>query len=89
MKKAFIAVAIVLAAGMMSSCNDTNYCYKVTCSYKLAGQEISHTYNWWGTKNDLKSYEQSLKDGATMLGANADDVNITSKKTNKSESECK
>lgn len=89
MKKTLIAVAVVLAAGMMSSCNDTNYCYQVTQTYTLLGTEISHTYNWWGTKNDLKAYEQSLKDAATTLGAAENTVTISSTRTSKSQDECK
>ncbi len=89
MKKTLIAVAVVLAAGMMSSCNDTNYCYEITQTYKLLGTEVSHTYKWWGTKNDLKTYEQTLKDAATNLGADESTVTINSHRTTKSQDECK
>lgn len=88
MKKLAIVCAIVLAAGL-SSCGDTNYCYEVTATYKLFGVETSATTFWWGTKNELKSYEQTQKEIAVKLGASEDSVNITSKRANKSQEDCK
>ena len=85
MKKTLIAAAVVLAAGMMTACGDTNYCYQVT---ETVGG-ISTTHYWWGTKNDLKSYEQTLKDAATASKViDEKSVSIKSKRTNKSQSEC-
>ncbi len=89
MKKFAIACAVVLAAGL-SSCADTNYCYQVTQTYKVAGTEFSYNYLWWGTKNDLKTYEQTLKDAAAKIpGVDESSVSISSKRTSKSQSDCK
>lgn len=82
MKKFLFAAACVLALGL-TSCGDTNYCYEVTAKYKVGGIPKSTTYLWWGTKNDLKTYEQTLKES---LG---DDTELSSKRTNKSQSDCK
>lgn len=60
MKKLIIACAAVLALGL-TACNDTNYCYEVTQSYKILGQEmIVRTYTWT-TKNNINAYEAELK----------------------------
>ncbi len=88
MKKTLIAAAVVLAAGMMTACGDTNYCYEVTSTYKILGIETSVTNNYWGTKNELKTYEQNQKDAAVKLGADESSVSIKSKRLNKSESDC-
>lgn len=88
MKKFAIVCAVVLAAGLVS-CSDTNYCYKVTETYKVSGTKISHTYYWWGTKNDLKTYEQTLKDAvAKVPGIDEKSVSVSSKRTSKSQSDC-
>lgn len=87
MKKLAIVCAIVLAAGL-SSCGDTNYCYEVTETYKIAGIEKSATVLWWGTKNDLKAYEKTLKEELEKAGLSDDVITITSKRANKSQSDC-
>lgn len=87
MKKLAIVCAIVLAAGL-SSCGDTNYCYEVTQTYKIGTLETSTTNLWWGTKNDLKSYEQTLKEELKKSGISEDIITITSKRANKSQSDC-
>ena len=46
MKKFAIACAIVLAAGMMTSCGDTNYCWEITQTVKVLGVETSTTTYW-------------------------------------------
>ena len=89
MKKFAIACAIVLAAGLMTSCGDTNYCWEITTTVKIAGVETSVPTYWWGTKNDLKAYEQQLKDAQKQMGIAEDAITITSKKSNKSEGDCK
>lgn len=86
MKKLLIAAACVLAVGL-TSCGDTNYCYEVTETYELLGSH-SYTHLWWGTKNDLKTYEQTLKDAAVKIGADEKSINISSKRTSKSQSDC-
>lgn len=88
MKKLAIVCAVVLAAGL-SSCGDTNYCYEVTKTYKVAGFEKSTTVFWWGTKNDLKTYEKTLKEESEKAGLSDDVITITSKRTSKSQSDCK
>lgn len=88
MKKLAIVCAIVLAAGL-SSCGDTNYCYEVTATYKISGWEKTETTLWWGTKNELKSYEQTVKDiTAKIPGVTEETITITSKRANKSQSDC-
>lgn len=88
MKKFAIACAIVLAAGMMTSCGDTNYCWEITQTVKVLGVETSATTYWWGTKNDLKSQEESIKQTLKDAGMSEDAYTLTSKKANKSQDDC-
>ncbi|MGM9837524.1 MAG: hypothetical protein ACI30A_03420 [Paludibacteraceae bacterium] len=89
MKKIAIVCAIMLATTLsLVSCGDTNYCYEVTVTTKIAGLEQSVSYYWWGTKNDLKTYEQTLKDAQEKAGISGDAITITSKKTSRSQSDC-
>lgn len=85
MKKFAIACAIVLAAGL-SSCGDTNMCYEV--SVKVTGVPELKSY-YWGTSNDLKAYEQDLKDKQKALGISEDAITVTHSKANKSQDDCK
>lgn len=88
MKKLAIVCAVVLAAGL-SSCGDTNYCYEVTTTYKMETVETSATTLLWGTKNDLKTFEKTLKEESEKAGLSDDVITITSKRTSKSQSDCK
>ena len=89
MKKLFVACAIVLSAGLFSSCGDTNYCYEITTTYTILGQQLSSTTRAWCTKNEIKSYEASAKEAAVKLGASEDAVKVSSKLTGLSQNECK
>lgn len=90
MKKFAIACAIALATTLsLTSCGDTNYCYDVTVTVTtVLGSQVSTTYSWWGTSNDLKTYEQSLKDAQKQLGISEDKITITSKRTSRSQQDC-
>ena len=87
MKKLAIVCAIVLAAGL-SSCGDTNYCYEVTTKVNSVISATTTTY-YWGTSNDLKTYEQSLKETQKKLGVAEDAIEISHTRTTKSQSDCK
>ena len=89
MKKLIIACAIVLSAGMFSSCADTEYCYEITSTYSIMGLSYTNTTKAWCTKNDIKSYEASAKETAVSLGASEDAVKVSSKLTGLSRDECK
>lgn len=88
MKKLAIVCAVVLAAGL-SSCGDTNYCYEVTTKVTVLGVQNTTTTYYWGTSNDLKTYEQSIKDTQAKLGFAEDAITISSTRTTKSQSDCK
>ncbi|MBQ7672458.1 MAG: hypothetical protein IJS49_05210 [Paludibacteraceae bacterium] len=89
MKKLFVACAIVLSAGLFASCGDTQYCYEITTTYTILGQQLSNTTRAWCTKNEIKSYEASAKDAAVKLGASEDAIKVSSKLTGLSQNECK
>mgnify|MGYP006874347426 CR=1 FL=1 len=89
MKKFAIACAIVLAAGMMTSCGDTNYCWEITTTVTVLGTPVSTTGYWWGTKNDLDTHKQELKDAQKQMGIAEDAITIDSKKASKSQDDCK
>lgn len=88
MKKFFVACAIVLGAGLFSSCGDTNFCYEVTVTVNLLGAHSSTTY-FWGTSNELKAYEADLKKTQTDLGIDENTIQISSKRTSRSQAECR
>ena len=89
MKKLFIACAIVLSAGLFTSCGDTEYCYEITSTYSIFGVSTTVTNKAWCTKNDIKSYEAKAKETAVALGAQESDVKVSSKLTGLSRDECK
>ncbi len=88
MKKLAIVCAVVLAAGL-SSCGDTNYCYEVTTKITTVVGETTNVTYYWGTSNDLKTYEQSIKDTQAKLGIAEDAIKINHTRTTKSQSDCK
>ncbi|MBR3647234.1 MAG: hypothetical protein IKN59_02465 [Paludibacteraceae bacterium] len=85
MKKLFISCAVVLAAGLFASCGDTNYCYDVTMSVG----SLSYTYPFWGTSNELKAYEQQLKETQKSMGIDENTIQISHKINGKSQADCK
>lgn len=89
MKKLIVACAVVLGAGLFASCGDTNYCYEITTTYTILGQQLSNTTRAWCTKNEIKSYEASAKEAAVKLGASEDAIKVSSKLTGLSQNECK
>lgn len=87
MKKAFIAVAIVLAAGLMTSCNKEG-CYKVNIDAKVLGTSIeSPTFYFYGTPEDVDKETQEKIDNIKSMFPNVS-VEVSSKKVNKSKEDC-
>lgn len=86
MKKMIIACAVVLAA-CMSSCGDTNYCYEVTVTTNVL-VEASTTHYFWGTSNELDAFKDELRKGQEAIGISKDAIEITAKRTSKSQSDC-
>ncbi len=79
MKKFIICAAVLLAAGLMTSCNkDTNRCWEMT--YKVGS--VTVTNHIWGTQNELDAAIAEVKN---LVG---DDVKIDYKRTSKAQSEC-
>ncbi len=85
MKKLIVACAVVLGAGLFASCGDTNYCYDVTMTIG----SLSTSYNVWGTSNDLKAFEENMKQTQVNLGIDANTITFTHKRNGKSQAECK
>lgn len=88
MKKMIIACAVVLAASL-SSCGDTNYCYEVTTTVTILGNPTSTTTLFWGTSNELDAYKEDIRKGQETLGISKDAIEITAKRTGKSQSDCR
>ncbi len=88
MKKFAIVCAIVLAAGMMTSCGDTNYCYEVTTSYNILGQTISATSYVWTTSNEIDASAEQIKKDLAATGISEDIITVDYKKANKSQDDC-
>ncbi len=83
MKKFIICAAVILAAGLMTSCNkDTNYCWEVTTTATVAGFEGKTTAYYWATENELDAIVADLE------AAMGDNVKIDYKRTSKAQSEC-
>ena len=87
MKKMIIACAVVLAA-CLSSCGDTNYCYELTTTVTVAGLSNSSTSYVWGTSNELDAFKDELRKGQEAIGISKDAIEITAKRTSKSQSDC-
>ena len=88
MKKFAIACAIVLAAGMMTSCGDTNYCYEVTTTYTLLGETFSDTQFIWTTSNEIDASAEQIKKNLVATGISEDIITVDYKKANKSQDDC-
>ena len=84
MKKLFISCAVVLAAGLFASCGDTNYCYDVTMTIG----SMSTTTPFWGTSNDLKAFEQNMKNTQKSMGIDENTIKITHTRNGKSQADC-
>ncbi len=83
MKKFIICAAVVLAAGIMTSCNkDTNRCWEVTYKTTILGTETTVTAYMWGSQNELDAY---VADIHALVGEN---VKVDTKRTSRAESEC-
>ncbi len=83
MKKIIICAAVVLAAGLLTSCNkDTNRCWEITVELSGAG---SATFYVWGTQNELDTEIALIEQEAKEEGAK---IKIDYKRTHKAESEC-
>jgi hypothetical protein len=89
MKKLIVACAVVLGAGLFASCGDTNYCYEITTTYKILGEEISTTTKSWCTSNDIKTAEANAKQTLIDMGISEDVISVSSKRTGLSQAECK
>ena len=87
MKKMIIACAVVLAA-CLSSCGDTNYCYEVTTTVTVLGNSTTTKTPFWGTSNELDAYKEDIRKGQETLGISKDAIEITAKRTRKSQSDC-
>lgn len=85
MKKAFIAVAIVLAAGLMTSCNKEG-CYKVVVKTTVAGVTMEVPAYVYGTPDDVDNFiEEAKAEAGNVPGVTLD---ITKQRVNKSEEDC-
>ena len=88
MKKMIIACAVVLAA-CLSSCGDTNYCYEVTTKFPtLTGGTHEEKIYLWTTSNELDAFKDELRKGQEAIGISKDAIEITAKRTSKSQSDC-
>lgn len=83
MKKLVIAMAVVLSAGLFSSCGNTERCYEVTVKYG----NTALTGYYYGTGNDLETYKKNLKDAYSAFAGN-DELKITSIAAWKSKDDC-
>ena len=83
MKKVIIALAVVLSAGIFTSCGNTEACYEVTVKYGT----MSLSGYFYGTGNELETYKKNLKDTYQALAGN-EDLKITSFRSMKSKDDC-
>lgn len=85
MKKAFIAVAIVLAAGLMTSCNKEG-CYEVKIKASAMGMTFEVPVYVYGTPDDVDAAIETAK--AEMGTTEGVTYDISRKRINKSEADC-
>ena len=84
MKKFILAVAVVLTAGMMASCNSGAGCYKYSVS--LDGKEVATAYYYCNDADEAETHRKSIEDAQKYLG---DGVKVTmSKDITKSKDDC-
>jgi hypothetical protein len=87
MKKIVIACAVILA-GVLSSCGDTNYCYKLTATISGYGVTTTEETYVWGTSNDLDAAIAEFDAQMEAVGISKEFYSIKYQRTNKSESDC-
>jgi hypothetical protein len=87
MKKIIIACAVILA-GVLSSCGDTNYCYKLTATVSAPGVTFTEETYVWGTSNDLDAAIAEFDAQMETLGISKDFYKLEYQRTNKSQSDC-
>jgi hypothetical protein len=87
MKKIVIACAVILA-GVLSSCGDTNYCYKLTATVSALGVTTTQETYVWGTSNDLDAAIAEFDAQMEAVGITKEYYSIEYQRTNKSESDC-
>lgn len=87
MKKIVIACAVILA-GVLSSCGDTNYCYKLTATVSALGVTTTEETYVWGTSNDLDAAIAEFDAQMEAIGITKEYYSIDYQRTNKSESDC-
>ena len=87
MKKIIIACAVILA-GILSSCGDTNYCYKLTATVNALGVTTTEETYVWGTSNDLDAAIAEFDAQMEAVGISKEFYSIEYQRTNKSESDC-
>ena len=88
MKKIVFACAILLAS-VLSSCGDTNYCYEVKETIKIAGLETTITEYLWCTSNELDAAIAELEaEIVEEYGLSKDALKVTYKQTHKSQADC-
>ena len=85
MKKMLIAVAIVLTAGIMASCNQGEGCWQITGKYSVAGVEMTQTTYVYGQGEDVDLAKKNLKATIEKLGGTAQ---ITQIRVAKSKDDC-
>ena len=91
MKKLIISCAVLFTAGLFASCNnDPNapHCWEVTVTVNMMGMSIPSTSYVWCTESELEAEKQALKDQQREFGLSEDLITVTSKRSNKSESDC-
>lgn len=72
MKKMLIAVAVVLAAGLMTSCNKGEGCYKLSAKIEVGGLEVGAKDIYvYGEGEDIDAARQELKNAAEAMGGTA------------------
>lgn len=87
MKKMLIAVAIVLAAGIMTSCNKGEGCYRLDAKVTLSGVTVDADPIYvYGDGEDIDKQKQDFK---KMLEAAGGEAKITQIKMLKNEEDCK
>ena len=87
MKKIIIACAVILA-GVLSSCGDTNYCYKLTATVSALGVTTTEETYVWGTSNDLDAAIAEFDAQMEAVGITKEYYSIDYQRINKSESDC-
>ena len=91
MKKFIISCAVLLTAGMFASCNnDPNapHCWEVKATINMMGMSIPTVTYIWCTEAELEAQKEISREQQRQAGFSDEFITITSKRTNKSESDC-